>query len=119
MSTVGMRLREMREKRGLTQKELASRILKSPATVSAYESGVQTPPTDVLVSISRVLRVPIAYLVGQVNENSILVESLTEPQKDFLNLLFLEFTSPTGDGNELSAQQVEIVRRLLLIFSRQ
>lgn len=119
MSTVGTRLKEMREKRGLTQKELAGRILKSPATVSAYESGVQTPPTDVLVSISRVLRVPIAYLAGQVNESSILLESLSEQQKDFLDLLFLEFTSPTGEGNALSTQQVEIVRRLLLIFSRQ
>lgn len=59
MSIVGTRIKQAREQRGLTQKELASRILKSPATVSAYEVGMQTPPTDVLLSIARVLHVPI------------------------------------------------------------
>lgn len=60
MSIVGTRIKQVREQRGLTQKDLANRIHKSPATVSAYEVGMQTPPTDVLLSIARVL--PESYM---------------------------------------------------------
>ena len=40
MSIVGMRIKQIREQRGLTRKTLANRIHKSPATISAYEVGM-------------------------------------------------------------------------------
>lgn len=62
MYDIGSRLKDMRSKRGLTQKDLAKRINKSVSAISAYESNAQTPPTDVLISIAQVLRVPLTYL---------------------------------------------------------
>lgn len=116
MSIVGIRIKDAREKRGITQRELAGRISKSPSAVSAYESGVQTPPTDVLLSIARVLRVSIAYLAGLDSDESVSTANLTEPQKELVNLLFQEFTVPTGNSKELSSQQVEIIRKMINIF---
>lgn len=63
MYDLGSRLRDMRNKRGLTQKMLAERINKSVAAISGYETNAQTPPTDVLISISETLHVPITYFV--------------------------------------------------------
>ena len=70
MYDLGSRLRDMRNKRGFTQKALAERINKSVSAISGYESNVQTPPTDVLISISQILHVPISYFVDVSCEDS-------------------------------------------------
>lgn len=44
MYDIGSRLKDIRIKRGLTQKVLAKRINKSVSAISGYESNVQTPP---------------------------------------------------------------------------
>lgn len=117
MSIVGNRIKDTREKRGLTQRELATRINKSPSAISAYEAGAQTPPTDVLLSIARALCVSITYLAGSESEDVISTSNLTEPQKELINLIYREFTAPTGNNSELSYQQVEIIRRIISIFA--
>lgn len=86
-------VREMRNRRGLTQKELAERINKSVSAISGYESNVQTPPTDVLVSISHVLHVPLTYFVDLSCEDTYSAQGLTDAQKEVLNLLFAEFSA--------------------------
>ena len=44
-------------------------------------------------------------------------KGLSQEQKEFLDLLFEEFTAPTGNQQGLSAKQIEIIRKLVLIFS--
>lgn len=119
MSIVGTRIKQVREQRGLTQKDLANRIYKSPATVSTYEVGMQTPPTDVLLSIARVLHVPITYLAGQTSDNGISALHLNAQQKEVLDLLMGEFTTPTGNGEDLFPQQVKIIRRIPSCLARR
>lgn len=119
MRDVGSRLREMRDKRGLTQRALAEGINKSVSAVSGYESNMQTPPTDVLISIAQVLHVPITYFVDFSSKDCYSSEGLSLEQKEFLDLLFLEFTTPTKRDNELSSQQIEIIRKLFLVFSKK
>ena len=58
------RLREAREKRGLTPAELGHLIGKDRSTVSNYERNVGHPPLDVLVVIAKVLRVSVDHLLG-------------------------------------------------------
>ena len=117
MHDVGSRLREMRDKRGLTQRVLAERINKSVSAISGYESNVQTPPTDVLISISQVLHVPITYFVDINCKDCYSSEGLSIEQKEFLDLLFLEFTNPSNTSSELSSQQVEIIKKLIILLS--
>lgn len=117
MYDMGSRLRDIRVKRGLTQRMLAERISKSVSAISGYESNVQTPPTDVLISISEVLHVPITYFVDLSNENSYSANGLSDEQKEFLDLLFEEFTAPSKYNGELSPRQIEVIRRIFQLFS--
>ncbi len=113
MYDLGTRIKETREKRGLTQRELAPIINKSSATVSSYETNIQTPPTDVLISIAQALRVSVTYLLDMDSEDCLCTANLTNEQKDFLDQLFREFTSPT---ERLSSQQIMLIRQLILLF---
>ncbi len=119
MYDLGSRLKAIRNKRGLTQKALAARINKSVAAISGYESNVQIPPTDVLLSISAALHVPITYFVEVDSEESYSVRDLSTKQRELVEMLFQEFCDKSEPGKELSARQIEIIRRLLLVFSRE
>ena len=117
MYDLGTRIKEAREKRGLSQRDLAERINRSVPTISNYETNVQVPPTDVLVSIAHSLHVSITYLVDWKNEEVNSAESLTEAQRQLLDLLFCEFTKPTKiESGKLSDQQIEIIRAIVLLF---
>ena len=54
---VGRRIKEAREKRHLTQEELAARIDISPTHVSVIERGTKIPRLDTFVTIANALEV--------------------------------------------------------------
>ena len=114
---IGMRIKAMRLKRGLSQKALGDKIGKASPTISSYETGIQIPPTDVLESIACALYTPIDYFFGVGSEAVYSSANLSPPQKEVLDLLFQEFTEPSNDGEELSPRQVEIIKRMVLIFT--
>jgi transcriptional regulator with XRE-family HTH domain len=118
MYDFGSRLKEIRKRRRLTQKMLAARINKSVAAISGYESDVQCPPTDVLVSMSEVLHVPITYFLDLESAESFTTKGLSTEQKKLIDLLFEEFVSPSTRNDELSLRQIEILRRLMVLFSK-
>lgn len=114
---IGTRIKTMRLKRGLSQKALADRIGKASTTISCYENGVQIPPTEVLESIAHALYTPIDYFFGVSSEKAYSDSNLLPAQKGLVDLLFKEFTTPTNTGGELSSQQVEIIRQMILLFT--
>lgn len=61
---ISERLKEIREKRGLTKKELAQRIGVAPSTITRYEKEGRIPKLNILKKISEELKVPIDYLLG-------------------------------------------------------
>lgn len=60
----GKRLREAREKAGLTQTELAEKAQISPQMVSAYEGQAKFPAVKTAAAIAAVLNVSLDYLCG-------------------------------------------------------
>lgn len=58
---VGHRLTEAREIRGITKKELADLLGKSPQAVSGYEIGTFSPNTDTMDDICRILNLPLSF----------------------------------------------------------
>lgn len=62
--TVGRRLRELREARGMSQREVAAAVGKSPSTWSSTEAGDSSPPIDVLERAAEVLGVSMAEVFG-------------------------------------------------------
>ena len=119
MYDLGSRLKAVRLQRGLTQKTLARRINKSISAVSSYESNAQMPPLDVLETLSSVLNVSLDYLVGLENYNLYSTKALTKEQKDFIDLLFREFTSAKQSCDILTQQQVLIIQKLFQLFTNK
>ncbi|NPA15761.1 MAG: helix-turn-helix domain-containing protein [Deferribacteres bacterium] len=60
-----MRIRELREKKGLTLEELAEKAGISRTLLSHIEEGRITPSIATLIHLSRVLGVPLRELTGQ------------------------------------------------------
>lgn len=59
----GKRLRELREKKGLTQAELAKQCDLGLSTISFYESGKREPYYRVLVCLAAILGTTTDYLI--------------------------------------------------------
>ncbi|MDE6433694.1 MAG: helix-turn-helix domain-containing protein [Lachnospiraceae bacterium] len=61
------RIRDLREDHDYTQKEVANKLNMSPPQYQRYESGVVTPPIDVLVFLADLYNVSVDYLVDRTN----------------------------------------------------
>lgn len=119
MYDLGSRIRENRNKRGLTQEELAKRINRCKSAVSGYETNAQIPPTEVLVSIANVLNVSIAELIEVDDAHTLSTSMFTETQKEIIDLLVAEFVSPSSRHDGLSKRQTEILSKLLQLFASE
>ena len=116
MYSLGSRLKETRIRRNLTQKALAAKVNKSVPAISSYELNAQMPPLDVLISIANVLNVSLDYLAGFYTAETYSTRNLQPKQKEFLELLFSEFTAPTKSAAGLSAEQILIIQKLFQLF---
>ena len=61
---LGLRITESLQKRGITQRELATRIGVTEAVISRYISGEREPKPDVLANIATALSTTSDYLLG-------------------------------------------------------
>ena len=62
------RLRELRNERGFTQKELAEHLNITPRAYQYYEQGERFPDFHGLLALADYLGVKIDYLVGRTDE---------------------------------------------------
>ncbi len=61
---VGKRLKELREKRNLTQEELGRILNLNKSTISHYENNSRTPDLDKLERFANYYGVELNYIVG-------------------------------------------------------
>lgn len=116
MHGLGARLKELRQSRGWTQKQLGELVHKSKAAIGSYEQEVQTPPSDVLISLAKLYHLSLDDLVGLNQNDSLSLDGLTETQREIINMLMTEFAQPTGNGLELSEDQLKIINSLIRTF---
>ena len=57
MRSIGKNIKTLREKKGLTQEELAQRLFVTRQTVSNYETGRSRPDIDMLLSIAKTINI--------------------------------------------------------------
>lgn len=117
MYDFGLRLKQLRKSRGMTQKALAERINKSVSAVSGYESDAQLPPLDVSVSIALALGISLDYLVGCEDTPVYSTKGLTREQIAVLDELMSEFRVPTNRSSVISEQQLKIIQELICLFT--
>ena len=66
------RIRDLREDKDLTQKELASILNCSQQVYSNYELGQRDIPTDILIKLSMFYKVSVDYILGLSDNPNIL-----------------------------------------------
>lgn len=65
---IGKRLLETREKRGITQTQLAAAIDVKGAQISKFECGQASCKSWQLIELAKELGVSVAYLMGEITE---------------------------------------------------
>ena len=87
----GLRIRELRQNKGLTQEKLAKRLGLTKASISGYENNTAFPPVDVLSRMAIIFGVSSDYLLGIDNRKFILADGLTDSQLQIIENLINEF----------------------------
>ena len=103
------RLRECREKCGMTQKYVALSIGVSYPSVSQWETGVNTPTIENLIRLADLYGATVDYLVGRDVE----APSYQPRQYDRAEERLVEsYRALTKQGQEYIRQQMAIARQL-------
>lgn len=95
---LGERIKELRKKKGVTQKELALYLGVSDRAVGYYESGQRTPPPDILQKIADFFHVSVDYLLGRTDVYNP-TDEITEAVSDDPELL--EFWNELKEREDL------------------
>ena len=61
-------LKELREDKKLTHKELSAKINYSTATISFWENGKKQPTAEAIIALAKFFNVSADYLLGLVND---------------------------------------------------
>lgn len=72
-----MRLKDMREDRDLTQRELAEYLHIRQNTYSQYENGRRELPIEALIALARFFGTSTDYILGLTDEKQPYAESYT------------------------------------------
>lgn len=84
-----LRLKELREERNITQKELADKLYLTNKSICAYEKNLANPKIDTLIELADFFGCSIDYLVGRETEDSIIVvsgDNFDENEKKLIDL---------------------------------
>lgn len=114
MATFGERLRALRVKHSLRQKDVAERLGISESAYGYYEQGRREPSQEVLIKLAEIFDVSIDYLLtGRTDQNR--QNELTPEQIEFLNWVeknlegafFYEFH---GTPDEMKEEAMETLK---------
>ena len=65
-----MRLKQIREEKGLSQNELAKKINMTQQRISSYENGIREPDIETLKILADFFDVSIDYLLGKTDKRN-------------------------------------------------
>lgn len=97
------RLKELRNQKGIYQKELAEVLGVSRPTITQYEQGKRNPDTDMLNKIADYFEVSVDYLLGRTNKKNEMAKLEKIAPKGTLELLNeeeLEFLLEIANDNQ-------------------
>lgn len=93
----GYRLRELREKRNLSQSQVASHLDITRSAVSNYEGNLSYPSVEVLSKLAILYHTTTDYILGLDNRKIIVIDGLAPDQEkaieDIVEILKKQFKS--------------------------
>ncbi|KYH31535.1 MAG: helix-turn-helix domain-containing protein [Moorella sp. (in: firmicutes)] len=106
--SIGKRIKELREKIGLTQEELAERVQISRSALANYESGYREPKGDILVRFAKALNTSTDFLLG----NEVKIDKTKKYELDEATRLFARLSGLTPEGREKVLRELEWIEEL-------
>ncbi|EQF24628.1 helix-turn-helix family protein [Clostridioides difficile CD160] len=87
MESLGDRIANLRKELDINQKELATKVGITEASLSRYENNLREPKSEIIVRLAKVLKTSTDYLLG-VNESTkiskedkLIIENLSVSEK--------------------------------------
>lgn len=90
MVDIGYVIRELRIENKLTQQKLAEFINVSSAAIIAWESGRKFPSIEHLILLAKFFGVPLNYVAGVDRRKCMVIDNLTQNQRNLLRTLVLD-----------------------------
>lgn len=106
----GNRIATLRDKKALTQEELAKKLGISRAALSHYEKNRREPDYETLTKIADLFQVTIDYLLGRTNDPNMILDDDVKQFVDQLELSddeIMEKFALTIDGRRLSLEEAK------------
>lgn len=84
-------IKSIRKSKGLSQEELAIKLNVVRQTISKWEQGLSVPDSEMLVSISEILEVPVSTLLGEnISESKVDDLKAISEKLEIINLQLLQ-----------------------------
>lgn len=80
----GIRLKDLRKKRGLSQKEAAAKLDVHINTIRHYEDNTVSPPIDKLFNLAVLYNSSVDYILGLTNRTNIFIDDMPINQQEFI-----------------------------------
>lgn len=77
----GLRLKELREAKRLSQKDVAKRLNVVPSTISGYENNTVTPSLEQFARMAILYNTSLDYMMGLDNRSCFYLDGLSENQQ--------------------------------------
>lgn len=93
---IGDKIRELRERAGYSQSELARRLSVTRSSVNAWESGLSAPTAVYIVELAKLFRVTSDYLLDLDTSSTLNLSGLTEEELHLVYSLLDYFQNHSG-----------------------
>lgn len=77
----GLRLKELREAKRLSQTDVADRLEVTRSTISGYECNTITPSVEQLKRLAVLYNASLDYIMGMDDRSALYLDDLTESQQ--------------------------------------
>lgn len=119
MYEIGWNIRELRLENNMTQELLGKKVGVSVNTIRNWESSAQFPSTERIIALAKIFHVTIDNLAGIDKDKKLVLDSLSQNQKNLLKTIALEFQDKSNKGNTLTNRQKDIISGLYEEFNKQ
>lgn len=112
---IGNRIKETREKNGMTQSALSKKLGISRSAVNAWEMGISVPSAQYLVEVSKLFNVSTDYLLGLDEKEQIDVSDLSDEEKQMIYSMinyFKKYGQPIRSLNLQLEEEYDIIKKM-------
>ncbi len=81
---IGLRIKEARISKGISQKDMAAKLGINRSTYSNYENDIREPNLEVIEKIANTLNIPLSYLFSPSTDSNE-IDRMSDEIDDFIN----------------------------------